>query len=224
MRNFTGHRTLPTAATAVLAAVSWPCLAPARTAAPPPLSAPSAPPASAGLYRLPFADGVAVKVFDDAWTHRPVGRVDLFAVEGHGPYQVVAAADGVVAAIQDSFFEQQSGRAAALCHNNYVWIAHPNGEWTNYSHIRQGSATEGAHLKVGQQVRAGQVIGTEGAVGCAMLEHVHFEVARPDSLRPVDAGGFLTDNADAARERNPRFCGVAGGYAQKDETYRAGPC
>lgn len=165
-----------------------------------------------------------MKVFDDAATHRPVGRIDLFAVGGDGPYQVVAAADGVVAVIQDSFSEQQSGRAAALCHNNYIWIAHPNGEWTNYSHIRQGSATRDAKLKVGQHVRAGQVIGIEGAVGCAMLEHVHFEVAHPDPQHSVDAGGFLIDNADAVRERNPRFCGVDGAYVRKGDTYRVASC
>ena len=38
--------------------------------------------ASRGLYRLPFADGTRVKVFDDFLTHRPKGREDLFALEG----------------------------------------------------------------------------------------------------------------------------------------------
>src|SRR5580698_7282985 len=105
-------------------------------------------PRSSGLYRLPFADGTVVKVFDDFNTHRPRGRVDLFAVEGTKPYRVVAAAAGRIMAIQDSYSEQQSGRAAADCHNNYVWIAHPNGEWTNYSHVAQGSVTGRAGLKV----------------------------------------------------------------------------
>src|SRR5687768_527888 len=89
--------------------------APAAQAA----DAPSPPPASDGVYRLPYADGVMVKVFDDAESHRPRGRVDLFGVKGSGPYRVVAAAAGRVMAIQDSYGEQQTGRAAALCHNNY---------------------------------------------------------------------------------------------------------
>ena len=87
-------------------------------------------PPSAGLYRLPFADGLAVQVFDDARSHRPIGRVDLFATNGTEPFAVVAAAPGRIMAIQDGFSEQQSGRAAKDCHNNYVWIAHANGEWT----------------------------------------------------------------------------------------------
>lgn len=189
-----------------------------------PAAVPGAMAVSDGVYRLPYADGQAVEVFDDVDSHRPRGRLDLFAPDKDKAHPVVAAAGGVVMAIQDSYAEQQSGRAAALCRNNYVWIAHPNGEWTNYSHIAQGSATKGAGLKVGTKVRAGQRIGLEDAVGCAMLKHVHFEVAPPDAANPVDAGGFLTGNADGARLRNPRFCGVAGGHVRKGETYRAEAC
>lgn len=184
----------------------------------------AATPQSHGLYRLPFADGTQVKVFDDFTTHRPRGRVDLYAIAGKKPYRVVAAAAGRIVAIQDGYGEQQSGRAAALCHNNYVWIAHPNGEWTNYSHVARGSVTGKAHLKIGDQVVAGQYIGDEGAVGCAMLEHVHFEVAAPDPAHPIDSGGFLTDNDNGKRELNPRFCSVAGGDAVKGRTYVAAPC
>jgi murein DD-endopeptidase MepM/ murein hydrolase activator NlpD len=178
---------------------------------------------SQGLYRLPFADGISVEVFDDFNTHRPRGRVDLFAVAGEEPYRVVAAADGQVMAIQDSYGEQQSGRAAALCHNNYVWIAHPNGEWTNYSHLARGSVTGKAALKVGDRVKSGQYIGDEDAIGCAMLKHVHFEVATPDVKTPIDAGGFLTDNEDGKRERNPRFRAVPGEVVIKGGRYRATP-
>ncbi len=181
-------------------------------------------PSSQGRYRLPFADGTTVKVFDDFHTHQPTGREDLYAVRGKEPYQVVAAADGRVMAIQDSYGEQQSGRAAALCHNNYVWIAHPNGEWSNYSHISRGSVTGKARLKVGDQVKAGQYIGDEDAVGCAMLKHVHFEIAVPDAAMPIDKGGFLTDNEGGKRERNPRFCGVPGDVARKSAEYVATSC
>lgn len=178
---------------------------------------------SQGVYRLPYADGTKVKVFDDFESHRPQGRTDLFAVEAERPVEVVAAADGVVRAIQDSFSEQQSGRSANLCHNNYVWIEHANGEWTNYSHIALHSATGRAGLHVGDRVRAGQQIGYEGAVGCAMLDHVHFEVAVPSSA-PIGSGGFLNDNDGGERERKPRFCGVPNGVVEKGMTYVARPC
>jgi len=177
-----------------------------------------------GRYQLPFTTGTTVKVFDDFDSHRPHGRIDLFAVGGTEPYRVVAAAAGRIVAIQDSYGEQQSGRAAALCHNNYVWIAHDNGEWTNYSHIAQGTVTGKARLKVGDRVRAGQYLGDEGAVGCAMLKHVHFEVAVPDARTPIDAGGFLTDNEGGKRELQPRFCDVPNGVVKKDAEYRAQGC
>lgn len=178
---------------------------------------------SLGLYRLPFADGITVKVFDDFDSHRPRGRIDFFGVRGAEPYRVVAAAGGRIMAIQDGYNEQQSGRAAALCHNNYVWIAHPNGEWTNYSHIARGSATGKAHLKVGDQVKVGQYLGDEDAIGCAMLKHLHFEVARPAPSRPIDDGGFLTDNDGGKREIRPRFCRIDRGV-NKDAEYLAGAC
>jgi murein DD-endopeptidase MepM/ murein hydrolase activator NlpD len=179
---------------------------------------------SQGLYRLPFADGTMVKVFDDFSTHRPKGRIDFYATDGTPPFRVVAAAAGRVVAIQDGYNEQQSGRAAADCHNNYVWIAHPNGEWTNYSHLAHGTVTGKAALKVGDKVRAGTYLGDEGAVGCAMLNHVHFEVVVPPKDHMLDAGGFLLDNEDGKRERQPRFCGVPGETARKDAMYQAHPC
>lgn len=177
---------------------------------------------SQGIYRLPYEDGITVKVFDDFTSHRPQGRIDFFAIEGQRPYRVVAAAAGRVMAIQDSFGEQQSGRAAAECRNNYVWIEHANGEWTNYSHLARGSVSELAKLKVGDFVTAGAFIGHEGAVGCAMLDHV--QVAVPNQRTPIDSGGFLLDNEDAKRERSPQFCNVPGGMVVKDATYRAAAC
>jgi len=179
---------------------------------------------SQGIYRLPYDDGTTVKVFDDFTSHRPQGRIDFFAIEGRRPHRVVAAAAGRVMAIQDTFSEQQSGRAAAECRNNYVWIEHTNGEWTNYSHLAQGSVSDLAKLKVGDFVAAGAFIGHEAAVGCAMLDHVHFEVAVPDRRMPIDGGGFLLDNEDGKRERSPQFCNVPGGTVVKDATYRAAAC
>lgn len=175
------------------------------------LQAPEAPPQpSTGIYRLPYADGTRVKVFDDTRTHRPRARIDFVASGPRKPYRIVAAAAGRVMAIQDSHGERQTGRAASECRNNFVWIAHPNGEWTGYSHMAKGSVSGTAGLKIGQKVRAGQLLGIEGDVGCAMLDHLHFEVAVPDPANPVDAGGFLTGNDGSRRNREPRFCGIAG--------------
>jgi murein DD-endopeptidase MepM/ murein hydrolase activator NlpD len=177
---------------------------------------------SEGLYRLPYADDTRVRVFDYFQSHRPQGRLDLFAISGERPHALVAAAAGRIIAIRDNFSEQQSGRAAAICHNNFVWIAHENGEWTGYSHMAQHSVTGKAKLHVGDTVKAGQYLGDEAAVGCAMLEHLHFEVGAPGSA--VDEGGFLVNNDKGSRNRSPRFCGVPGESVVKDSKYIAGPC
>ena len=180
---------------------------------------------SAGVYRLPYADGTRVSVFDDATTHRPVARIDLVGEPREGvEHRIVAAADGVVVAIQDRFAERQTGRAASECRNNFVWIAHPNGEWTLYSHMRQGTTTGKAGLKVGDSVTAGQYLGDEGDVGCAMLSHLHFEVAVPQSSNPIDAGGFVMDNDGSRRNRVPRFCTPDSAVLTKDASYTAQPC
>ena len=193
-------------------------------AAPSPAS-PQAVARSAGTYRLPYADATRLSVFDDDASHRPLGALDLVGEPRSGTvHRIVAAAGGVVMAIEDGHQEQQSGRAAAECRNNYVWLAHPNGEWTLYSHMRPGTTRGKAHLKVGDTVKAGQYLGDEGAVGCAMLSHLHFEVAVPRREQPIDPQGFLTDNARRERLRIPRFCGVAGDRVVKDAFYTAAPC
>ncbi|MHA4836219.1 M23 family metallopeptidase [Sphingopyxis sp. MSC1_008] len=182
-------------------------------------------PEATGIYRLPFADGTEVSVFDDAATHRPPGAIDLVGEPRAGKvHRVVAAAEGTVMAIEDSYSEQQSGRAASECRNNYLWLSHPNGEWTLYGHMATATSRGKAGIEVGDHVRAGQYLGDEGAVGCAMLNHVHFEVAVPEASDPIDKGGFLKANDARQRMRIPRFCTVPGRTVSKDARYSAAPC
>lgn len=83
-------------------------------------------------------------------------------------------------------------------HNNYVWIAHPNGEWTKYSHFRTGTVTTDQGWAAGDLVQVGQVLGEEGDVGRAGGTHLHFEVAQ---LGPYDSydtdGNGIVVNEDA---------------------------
>jgi hypothetical protein len=72
--------------------------------------------------------------------------------------------------------------------NNFVWIEHPNGEWTKYTHMLRGSVgpgtdnngNPGAGRFEGEFVAAGTPIGIEGDVGFASGPHVHFEVGVPN--------------------------------------------
>lgn len=174
---------------------------------------------SAGVYRIPMESG-DVRITNDVDDHSPLGRIDM----GSDSDRVVAAAAGTVRFIDDSNSAMQDSKTAAQCNNNYIWIDHGTGEWTKYTHMLKGTITGpkpgGAALKVNDKVKAGQFLGTEGAVGCATGKHLHWEVGVPRATDPVDpVGGFLKDNSGSKRNRNPRICGV--GFFKTGKTYVA---
>lgn len=169
-----------------------------------PVAASAADP-SKGVYRIPYADGTSMRVGRDHLTHTPPGRLDLNGTGG-GTYRIVAAAAGKIVGLEDSFDERQDSATAKQCNNNYVWIAHANGEWSKYSHMRKGTTTGKAGLKLNDTVTAGQYLGDEGQVGCAGGDHLHFEVAVPPATAPFfsTVGGFI--GGGSAANRNPRMC------------------
>jgi hypothetical protein len=182
---------------------------------------------SKGVYRIPFVSGTQVHVTNDHLKHSPVGRIDMSGRAGSGEYKIVAAADGRIKYIEDSFSAQiqnddDPDTPNKPCTNNYVWIEHATGEWTKYSHMQKDSTTVKAKLKVGQFVKAGTYLGDEGKVGCAGGDHLHFEVGDPRATDPIDpVGGFLKDNSGSKRNRVPRICGIAGGIFKSGEDYEA---
>lgn len=178
---------------------------------------------STNVYRIPYADGTKVRVSRDHLSHTPPGRIDMGGRDGTKPYRVVAAADGHIRFIVDSFSEHVDSSSGDPCTNNYVWIEHANGEWTKYSHMTQSSTTQTAGLTVGQFVRAGTFLGFEDNVGCATGEHLHWEVGVPRATDPITTtGGFLRDNEDGKRNRIPRICGIAGEVFVAGRNYIAG--
>ncbi len=86
---------------------------------------------------------------------------------------LVAAADGVVAA----------ATVSTVGYGNHIIIAHAGGMFTLYGHL------ETMLVKVGDIVRAGQVIGLLGSTGNSTGPHCHFEVRI--SGQPVDPTPFL---------------------------------
>lgn len=85
----------------------------------------------------------------------------------NGTY-VVAVADGVVIASKNNvkgYTEKQSS-------GNYVTIKHDSGIITTYCHMKYDSV----HLKAGDKVKKGDVLGIKGATGYATGPHLHFDV------------------------------------------------
>lgn len=93
-----------------------------------------------------------------------------FAAEIGTP--VLAAREGVVMQVESDFdkaglnLERYGGRA------NFVRILHDDGTMTLYAHLK----SEGALVRVGQRVRAGQQIGLSGNTGFTTGPHLHFVV------------------------------------------------
>lgn len=170
---------------------------------------------SNGIYRIPFINGTQVSVTGDHFSHSP----DFNEYDMHGEpngsgqqYFIAAAAAGTIMEIEDTNAEPTSS-------NNYVWIAHANGEWTKYTHFETGTVTALGRA-VGQVVAAGTVLGLEGDVGQASGEHLHFEVAVPDDpANAVSGSGFIIGYAKV-----PLFCGVPGNVLFGGLTYVAKNC
>ncbi len=70
-------------------------------------------------------------------------------------------------------------------YGNSVFIDHANGYLTHYAH--QSRLIVG----VGDKVKAGQVIGYEGATGDATGPHLHFEVHKGAMWNQIDPAPFL---------------------------------
>lgn len=177
---------------------------------------------SIGVCRIPYEDKTQVLITQDHRTHKPANRLDIWSVleSQDKPNHIVAAASGVVRYIVDEFDIQQDVNASP-CNNNYVWLEHPNGEWTKYAHMQKDSVREGAKLKVGDNVQIGTYLGDEGNVGCASVRHLHFEVAVPyNSADPIiPTGGFIK-----GENRVPRICGIPEQTVIKGRRYTAAQC
>jgi hypothetical protein len=175
---------------------------------------------------------------------------------------IVAAASGIIRVIEDDHGDDYgrgdgltAGGAAQpddslehLCtnnavlpanescarHNNYVWIEHPNGEWSKYSHFRTGTVRTDYGWSEGDAVQVGDILGEEGNVGFAGGTHLHFEIAELGAFTgslPANIGnpgGFI--NTGVFQNHNPRVCdSTDADYEYVDDndnstTLVAGPC
>lgn len=91
---------------------------------------------------------------------------------------VYAVADGVVVDARDGFKDIKiGGRPRAEKHNG-VSIRHIGGEHSFYVHLKKGSVK----VKVGDKVKAGQIIGHVGNSGGSARPHLHFTMAIPSAI------------------------------------------
>ena len=103
------------------------------------------------------------------------GHTGIDIVGKEGLPEIIAHSDGVVYAIQDG--QDNNIKATGVkSYGNYVQIKHPNNMYTLYAHLKKK-----LKVKLGQQVKRGQVLGIEGNSGCSYGTHLHFEVRNKDN-------------------------------------------
>ena len=102
---------------------------------------------------------------------------DLSAVQGTPVY---AAASGVVRIARNH-----------ASYGNYVRLLHPGGDETIYAHLQY------LFVRQGQQIQAGQCLGTVGQTGNATGPHLHFELlhagVRYDPTRALAKAGLQAE-------------------------------
>lgn len=150
-------------------------------------------PDSGYLYQFPFEHGRKFRVgqgFKGKTTH--FGQ-NLYAVDFDMPEgtPVCAARDGVVVEIkQDS---SRNGRKPE--DNNYLLVYHSDGTIGNYGHLQQSGVT----VRVGDQVKAGDLLALSGNTGFSSGPHLHFDVRIPlkNGSRQSIAVNFLNHDRTA---------------------------
>lgn len=91
---------------------------------------------------------------------------------------IYAPAAGAVVAVVDQHADDRTIDMERLktellgVYGNYVIIDHGRGEHSVFGHIRQGSAK----VKVGDRVRAGQLVAAVGASGSSLMPHLHYQL------------------------------------------------
>ena len=168
-----------------------------------------------------FALDIA-KVGESGLSHKGDGtRFDDYYAYGA---DVLAAADGRVTSVandqqedpsamqrpnetQEAYFarlqKEQGERLAkglTAITGNFVMIDHGKNEYSLYAHLQPGSVG----IRVGDQVKAGDVIGKLGSSGNSTEPHLHFHVCdKPDALMcagiPVNFSNITIQWADLPR-------------------------
>ncbi|MCC7097327.1 MAG: M23 family metallopeptidase [Thermomonas sp.] len=134
------------------------------------------------LYLLPLQQATPRidQGFDGAYSHNDDENRDALDFAAPIGTPVLAARSGIVLQVETGFREHGTDAARDAARANYIRILHDDGSMALYGHLAPG----GAMVVVGQQVEAGERIGSSGNTGYSTAPHLHFVVQ-------VNRGGQL---------------------------------
>lgn len=125
-------------------------------------------------YALPFRKKGLIKAVSDPRAHLAHFKhaVDFILPIGT---RVLAPKAGTVVGIKVN--SSKGGPAQKyddIRYLNYMTIKHANGEYSQYMHLKHN----GALVRTGEKVRAGQPIALSGNTGLSTAPHLHFQVLK----------------------------------------------
>ncbi len=147
------------------------------------------------IYWLPFETGKTKLIFqgyNGKFSHQDAAALDFALESGE---KVYAAREGTVVEVEESNNRNCPDISCARF-NNYILIAHSDGTFADYSHLRQN----GSVVKPGNKVERGQHIGFSGSTGFSSGPHLHFSVFhnRIDGKRSYVKTRFRTADKEAS--------------------------
>jgi len=109
---------------------------------------------------------------------------------------IIAHSDGKVVWVQTGY-KNNIGSSGNASYGNAVKIEHNNGYYTLYAHLNR------VDVKVGQQLKKGQVIGYMGNSGNAYGAHLHFEVRNEKDVKINPTPYINADLPNMNRQTEP---------------------